>query len=331
MGFDPVPWLTGGGAEHTAEVGRVLAYACSDGGEGVIKSNSLRVRARAVPDNQIAVDPGAAIIHNNSLLPTSAYEAYAVRAPTATLVAINPTSSAGGRSDLVIARVEDPQYAPWAYPTNPVVGPYVFARVIENVPVGTTDVRDLDPSFAINYPAITLARIDVPVSTATIQNAHIFDLREIANPRLVQANRVFQSPTRYGVGGVTTSTAFKNWPYTWTHRIPKWATHMSMRTLYNVQAQYDKFVGHLRMTVVFGATTITSKESAVDTVFTSTVESREVLMLADEMAIPGSMRGKLSTFNLQIKKGAGGVYNGELNIDSLGMVASDILFSEVAE
>lgn len=95
------------------------------------------------------------------------------------MVAIAATGSAGGRSDLIVAQVEDPNMAgePWQTPTNPAVGPYIFTRVIPNVPAGTTSLRPLGYS---GRSAIVLARVDLPASTGTVTASMITDLRELA-------------------------------------------------------------------------------------------------------------------------------------------------------
>lgn len=330
MAVESVPWLVGGGAEHSAEVGRVLAYACADGGEGIIGAGSFKVVDRVTPDNQVNVFPGAAILHNNSLLPSTAYEAYVARASTSTLVPIAPTTSAGPRSDLVILRVEDPQYAPWAAPVNPAAGPYAFVRVIQGVPAGTRDIRDLDPSFAITYPAITLARVDVPASTATIQQSHIFDLRRIANPRLQDANRSYRTVAAqvYGTGGLAHTGAFQTWPTSWTQRIPSWATTCSLRSHYgSLYVAAGNFQVELRAKITFGATTVASAATGVD-IDSSAYGNRYGLLVADELVLPAALRGKVATFSLEIRELYASV---NAQFDAYSVIATDLLFSEVAE
>src|SRR5699024_9788249 len=94
-------------------------------------------------------------------------------------VPVTATGSAGGRSDLVVARVLDPQYEGQP-PADPNDFDYSMVEIIEGVSSSTTSARDLN----LNYPAIALARIDLPASTGTVEASHLTDLREMARPRV---------------------------------------------------------------------------------------------------------------------------------------------------
>lgn len=311
----------------------MLAYVASEGAEGIVGSSSFKVRARTVPDNQVNVLPGAALILNKSLT-SSLYQSYASRAASATLHAISPTTSAGGRSDLVILRIEDPQYSPWGAPASVPNGPYAFIRVIENVPSGTTDLRDL--AGAYDYPAITLARVTLPASTATVQNSHITDLRGIARARLAEANRTYR-PTgvnSYGVTGatVTLSTSYQTWPTSWTGRIPDWATTLSIRVYYSgVALRGADLFEDVRVSVNAGGTTLLTIATTVDINKAGETWNGERVMYlhADQLSLPIAMRGKVATFALQVK--SNGVGDLGQNLDTASVVAIDLLYSEQAE
>jgi hypothetical protein len=175
------PWLIGGpdkdtpGPEHTADVARLLAYVASAGSEGIVTPAALRVAAQATPTTSVRVLTGAGLILNRY---TGAGEqTYTFRNPTQTTVPITATGSAGGRTDLIVARILDPQYEGQA-PANPQTFEYARFAVIQGVPAGTKSARDLN----LTYPAIALAKVTIPANTATITQAMITDLREVANP-----------------------------------------------------------------------------------------------------------------------------------------------------
>ncbi len=232
MPLDSVPWFVGGGAQHSPEVARLLAFAATNGAEGVVLPGNLKVVATGTPSAQVQVRPGAGVILNRAV--GGDLQTYMARNPTATTVSVAATSSSGARSDLIVLQVEDPFMSgePWQDPADVTVGPYVFVRVIPNVPNTTTRLQDV--SGYEGRSAITLARIDIPVSTATITNAMITDLRSVANPRettVVAANLGT-------VTGTMDSTAYQAFPpYQPTLAVPDWATYARIDvTISQVQA-----------------------------------------------------------------------------------------------
>ena len=64
MALDSTPWFVGGGAQHSPEVARSLAYASTNGAEGTCGISDLRVQAQSVPNGSVQVIPGAALLLN---------------------------------------------------------------------------------------------------------------------------------------------------------------------------------------------------------------------------------------------------------------------------
>lgn len=175
MAFDKTPWAIDGGARHFADVARLLAYASTSGAEGIVDPTSLAVRAQSTPNGTVAVRPGAALILNRYA--GGNQQTYVVRNPSSTNVTIPATGASGGRTDAIVARVLDPQYE-GPTPADPVNFQYGFPERISGVPSSLTDVGQL----GLTYPAVLLARINIPASTGTITNGMITDLREVAIP-----------------------------------------------------------------------------------------------------------------------------------------------------
>lgn len=177
MATDPTPWFVGGGAEHSPEVARLLAYASTAGSEGIIDPSSLRVSAQAVPGPSVRVFPGAGLILNRYA--GGGQQTYALRNPTSTTVAIPATGSSGGRTDVIVARILDPQYEGQP-PADPLTFQYARLERINGVPANTKTAKQLN----LGYPAIALARVTIPASTGTITAGMITDLRSVANPKV---------------------------------------------------------------------------------------------------------------------------------------------------
>jgi hypothetical protein len=250
MAWDSVPWFVGGGAQHSPEVARLMAYAATSGAEGIVTPGDLKVRALAVPGGSVRVAAGAALVKNRATGGTS--QTYVARNPIEDVVAIGPTGSGAGRVDLIVAQIEDPFMAgePWQNPSDPRVGPYVYTRVIPNVPAGTKSLQDI-PAYS-GRSAITLARVDIPASTGTITSAMITDLRKLALPRESRYVKIIPA-------GATdkdlTSSTFTFWPPSGNGvnsaiklPVPSWATKAFIRMDVNSVAHVAPgFIGDLRI------------------------------------------------------------------------------------
>lgn len=224
--WDPVPWMVGGGAQHSANVGRNVAYAAFGGNEGVVNAADCEVRERTVPDGSVRVLPGTLAIKSRA---TGARdEMYVGRLPSTDTVAIAPTDFTGPRSDLIVARVEDPNEPGVVYPVpaTPASGPYIYTRVISGVPAGTTTAAQAGGART----EIALARIDIPPSTGTITQAMIADLRVLSQPRK-DRNLVVVAPTAESL--LPKDSAYHAWPAAalTTLAVPSWATHLRASVL----------------------------------------------------------------------------------------------------
>lgn len=253
MSWDSVPWFVGGGAEHSPEVARLLAYVAFGGRQGVLASTDLEVRELATPGTEVRAFPGACGILNRAT--GGSQQGYAGRLPSQDTVAIGATGSGETRSDLVVARVENPHIGgePWSDPSDPTVGPYIFTRVIADVPSSTTRLADVEP----NQSGIALARIDMPESTATVIQDYITDLRQMSGV----LTDYFQESIAHGSGitDVGTGETYTDWPASTTNvTVPQWATRMDLHSVIssvrlnnnNTEAvQYNNFFGNIRHVV----------------------------------------------------------------------------------
>lgn len=318
MTWDGVPWMVGGGAEHGAEIGRLLAYAAVGGAEGIVGVGDLKVTAQTVPGASVKHTAGAAILLNRSV--GGDQQVYMGRSPSeVNPIAIGATGGAG-RSDLIVVRVEDPQYSPWGAPPDVESGPYIYTRVISGVPSTTKTAAELN----LGYAAIALARIDIPVSTATITDAMITDLRKVARPRTQRELLTAQQVTDNDL----TSGTFVTWPAvaTWSVDIPSWATKAKIiATVAGAQTQ-NSAQAYGKIKVVLD--TLSTQQFTYDENWLGV--QRKQVYVADTLAIPSGIRGTTVTVKIQatrdIAQGAG-----YLQADAATAAALDIQFVETAE
>jgi hypothetical protein len=127
--------------------------------------------------------------------------------------------------------VGDPQYSNAGHPyfpatfpgvNNPLTYQYTRTWLFQNVPAGSGQAW-LDAN--VPFPALALARLDVPASTTTIQASHIIDLRVMANPRTLDV----QWNTPIAVDDLLNPTGnfvYEAWPDNSAKAVfvPDWAT-----------------------------------------------------------------------------------------------------------
>lgn len=169
MALNPVPIATTG-ATHTAQQFRMMIRDLARANEGITEGTHLKVSALSTPGGGVQIADGSAVIQGRVSPVQGTYSAYNIGVDTSVTIA---ATGGTGRSDMIVLRVEDPEYEGTR---DPETDPLVFFEVVSNVSSSATTV----PS---GYSAIPLARVDIPASTATITNSMIVDLRRVANPR----------------------------------------------------------------------------------------------------------------------------------------------------
>lgn len=324
MPMDPVPWLIEGGAHHSAEVARLLAHVATGGQEGVLGAFDMRCLALSTPGANVRVMPGACVIKNRAL--ASEKQSYMGRMSVEDdTITIPASGSSGSRTHLVVIRVENPYISgePWAAPPDIENGPYIYPRVIPDVPIATRSVHEL----GLGYSAITLARVTVPANTATITGSMLTDLRSVVNPMTGPAGPqgpagppgegsnsdeitekeffdVVSHPgdaTTNDLDGASGSTWY-NWPAAaeWLVQVPDWATGADIwLTLSGLRQREGGLWGQLRVQVDNGAVNTTP----VYWDFTSDGEitgfTGHTMTAAGTVALPTSVRGKVKRFRVQ--------------------------------
>lgn len=214
--LDPVPWFIGEpGAQHSAEVARLLAYAATGGAEGVVASGDARVRPLVVPGGGVRVDPGAVVVRS----PLQSQQAYIQRVASETVVDIAAAGSSGARTDLIAVVIRDSSQPGGGDPPDDVAhGPYATLEVVSGVPSGTTRLQDV--SGWQNSTGYALARVTLPANTGTVQSSHITDLRQ-----LVSARKDRRMLLEYTTQPLTTinQSAFQDFPRAFNVDVPAWA------------------------------------------------------------------------------------------------------------
>lgn len=284
MAWEGVPWMVAGG-NHSAEVGRLLAYAATGSGEGVIGPTDCKVVASAIPDGNIHIQPGAVAMLNR--FPGGSSQAYLARNVGDEVKALTPQGSSGVRYDLVALIVEDPQYPGQPAPASVPNGPYVKTVVYEDVPAATISLAEVDPG----QTGYALALVKFDASDGTVNQADITDLRDLLIVRQQTIERMQQH-------NATTNTpaAAALHPPTATYEItiPKWAAKVQLKAIWSGIQGVDTGTG-AGSAIIYGSVRLgvlasNLTQAALDAQAATKTQTTTILA-ADEIAIPENMRG----------------------------------------
>ncbi|GAO08684.1 hypothetical protein TPA0598_04_03200 [Streptomyces lydicamycinicus] len=302
------PPLMVNGATHSARVMRMMARNLARASEGVIEGDDLKVRQLVTPSSGVRVGDGAAIITGATSKSQGSYTLFNVGDSTVPIAA----TGSSARNDLLILRVEDPEYEGTLDPAKDAIGHY------EVVP-GVSSTQTVVPS---GYSAIPLARVNIPANTATITDSMITDLRRIANPRrdrkLYTSFPSSLSELKYQDG------KWHTWPTaaSWQVSIPVWATSAKVVVTIAGLRMYDNSIWAKMQTVLgsdFGEDTLIDDNQG-------TSVRRQTVVIADNISISASQRG--TTQKLYLQTFMYKQETGNLSVDTGTSIILDVEFSE---
>lgn len=217
------PWaLNQPGYEYPAEYLRAQHFDATSGGNGVGSPTACKVVAQTAADGTVSILPGGATAR--STYAGAEGQSYHMHVFAPIVVEVPQTGSAsGGRNDLLVLRVSDPQYgdyppgAPRRELTAEEAAEYDFwyPHLIQGTSAGVQ----------LEYPHVKLAHIRRGPNATIVTSDDIRDLRELA----VSKQRRFYAARNLNIGqeeGAHTNTSV--WPRgaTQTVEIPDFATRV---------------------------------------------------------------------------------------------------------
>jgi hypothetical protein len=349
-------WSDGGiwaveGGQSSADVGRLIAWHATNGLTGIGSPLDLRVMAMDVPSGEVQVMPGTCSVPVKALGKTR--QTYVGANVGTDTIPVPSTGSSGGRSDLIVVRVENPiSGEPWQAPDDPITGQYIYTRRYPDVPNTTTHVNQVDPSAS----AITLARIDIPSNTGTITQNMIKDLRgqsliEQGEPPLpttpmASATQDFYDAISFDRASVTeqyllyTDRSYKLWPSmaSWDITVPSTATeavvniqiHCEQRPTQGqdpASGRWGHTWGYARLRMVG-----TGVDYSVDTEFDRDyvgggTPTTVMIPIGGKIPIPANARGKKLRFQCEARMFDDFMTRGHLAIAKGSYIHSHIHFN----
>lgn len=287
------------GATHPAEQFRMMLRDLACGAEGITEGNDLKVTELDTPGSGVRISTGSGIIRGRVETFQGSYSAYNTGGDE---VDVASNGGGGTRYDLVVLRVEDPQYEGTL---DPVTDDINYFQVIPNVSSTTTTAPD-------GRTCIPLARLAIPSGASTITDAMITDVRRIANPRR-QTRLLTQSPSGMSTD-ITGSTLVYSYFSTapgWSMAVPDWAGIARIGiTVYGLRLDTAPFYGAFR--ALFGSD-LTVQPVTIDDNQGNGIR-RITHGAADTLTLPDAYRG---TTRLLRAQGAGAATNtGHMNVDA---------------
>ena len=219
---------------------------------------------------------------------------------------IAPTG-ATARTDLVVLRVEDPEYEGTRNPATDDIG---YFTVVSNVSSTTTQ-----PPAGMT--AIPLARIAIPANTGTVTGAMITDLRSIANPR--RTRQIYTASPSGDQNWTGNNGAWAVWPAaaSWNIDVPAWA--VTARIVMNIAA-VQVMTSSVWGQAAFKLGTVQGQSVNFDTGKPDGSE-RINMISADTLAVPATLRGTTVSLQSLIS----------FNADNPGILQADIATTAVAD
>jgi hypothetical protein len=319
------------GAQSSARIARLMHQSGTSSGNGVVDVGHLQVQPLEVPGGGVRILAGGATILGREQQFQGSYFAYNVGTDT---VDVAPTGSGGGRSDMVVLQVEDPNIDGTSWNHDVTSDPVYHFRVIEGVPSTATE-----PPAGLT--AIPLARITLPASTGTVTAARITDLRRSANPKSQRILRVQRGGTQtdgsWDEAGNIQNPDFERWPqHDWSVTIPEWATQCQVLADWtNVflkalePSGANDAIGQLFVGLVGGpdGPLYTTSSAYNFNQFSSTNGYRCSAANKDQISIPPAWRGLTVQVRMYVMGSAGQA--GRLVADNWANFSCDLEFLEI--
>lgn len=290
---------------YPAEIVRGQHFDSTSGGNGVSSPRALKVQAQPAPDGTVQILPGGGTaVSNYAGVENQSYQATNFKPYT---LDIPPTgSSSGGRHDLIIQRFLDPQYE-----KHPGADGELTPEVAATLDFWWFEVfegRAADTKFS--FPHVKLAHIKRPANTTIVEDSHITDLRELANPKSdwhVEGRNINIAETE------SLHTGSEVWPSSATHyaRFPEFATRMQISAGVEMARAHatagDRGIATGNFLVYFVHPDGTEIRTQQTDWRTSGDEDREKLniLLSHQLAVPAKFRGEDIRIEFRARKYGG--------------------------
>ncbi|WP_156316526.1 hypothetical protein [Leucobacter japonicus] len=218
---------------------------------------------------------------------------------------------------------------------------FVRVTVIPGVAAGVKSLDQITTGPYANVTGVTLAAINWPVSTGTITNAMIEDLRVVQSPRSVRILRTWASPSGFS-SQITNVDPWPTggdwWPSEFVDDvvgaidIPSWAQRARIiMTWAGVKIPAGRSLG--ATWVQIGLNSDPNRVNCPNTVYetpNSTTVGKDMMAAACDVAIPSGLRGTSKKFLPKAYRTASSTASAAPILDAGSSLVLDIEFYETA-
>lgn len=294
------------GALLSSSLARRDSFASTSGEQGIVSVDALQVLPLSTPGVGVRITAGTGLVTNGYQGVVAARnETYTISNPGEHVVPSGqmPASNPSAKSYILAIVIGDPEFSqaghPWMLSSDPPAGEeetfeYVRPTLIE-VPAGTKKLN-------VPYPALELARLDIPSNTTTITSGMIVDLRKVALPRNREAVEFVYGAADNLLGGSTPVLTYENWPNTahWDIDVPTWATVAKIQAfIYNSISTKNNMRARFRVSAYSGSTLVGSSDivhyNGPDAVGTDRIP----ILMGGDFNIPAAYRGTTLNFRVE--------------------------------
>ncbi|MER8002092.1 hypothetical protein [Streptomyces sp. NPDC095613] len=300
------PMMVHGGS-HSARAMRLMIRDLARGREGIAEAGDLKVTPLETPGPGVRIGDGSALIHG-----ARPWQGTYTQSNIGDGTVEIPPTGPFARTDLLVLRIEDPEFEGERDPRIQDIGYFHLVRGVDKdaaeVPQGMT--------------GIPLARITLPRSTAAVTADMITDLRQVANPRTERTLHTVHPQETDLVPSERDQWVV--WPReaAWDVDIPAWATKATIVvTLSGLRAEAGNIYAELRTRLGEH----NAKPTVVDDDGTTT--RRSSVTLADSFALSAAYRGTRQSLTVQINQ-IDKYGDGELTVARGTTVIAEIEFTE---
>lgn len=323
MTFNAAAWAIDGATINSA-LARAQAYAANSGQQGIVQLGDLKVTQLGVPGQGVLVSAGSALVLNG-YQGASTDQMYTVTNPAAhTVPAVDmPASNPAAKSYILAIVIGDPEFSqighPWMGAGDPPVGEedtFVYVRpTLVEVSAGAT-------TLSVGYPALPLARIDIPANTTTVTNAMIQDLRTLARKRT-------QLEQDYVTSNETDSVTSDVWRRVGavdivTVRIPDWAVKAKIQGFAEGMRLHE--IGTGRMSAYIKSNDRATAITNIDETAKAAADDRKSYQVAGTIDV-SDLRGTTQSFDIRAQATTAGD-NGFLKWNSATGLFLSVFFEE---
>lgn len=326
MTFNNAGWAIDQATINSA-LARVATFAGTSGNEGIVQKGDLKVTALAAPAHSVQISAGSALVLNG-YQGAGTDQSYVVTNPSVHTIPSSemPAANPADKSYIVAVVVGDPEFSQVGHPfmlaSDPPDGAedtFQYVRPML-IPCGSGATSLGSPG----YPAVVLARVDIPANATTITSGMITDLRALSQPR----SQLVQGFAQISSGTKSITDSFQRFPdaNAITVKIPSWAVKAKIMGFVEGMKLQSSGAGKFQPYMTTGDGRATGEATNIVETIPAHANERRTYNVGGIIDVT-DIAGQTHSFAVQAKSNSSGD-NGFITTDAQGSVFLSVYFEE---